>query len=203
MERLKHMKEMLMNAVEGQISGHLDQADAKELGEAIDMIKDLSEAVYYCTITEAMEGDKKEGKHKQEHEMYYPPMRYYTPYYEYEPVYPMYRRGVDGSRQSMGESRYYGDGNYMMYRGGSSSGQNGSSSMSNGSSSAAEGRSAYRRRMYMDGKHTHHDKMKSMQELEAYMQDLATDMAEMVADASPEEKQLLQSKISSLATKIK
>ena len=29
------------------------------MGEAIDMIKDLSEAIYYCTITEAMEKSDK------------------------------------------------------------------------------------------------------------------------------------------------
>jgi hypothetical protein len=40
---------------------HLDSVDAKELGEAIDMIKDLSEAIYYCTITEAMEAKGKES----------------------------------------------------------------------------------------------------------------------------------------------
>jgi hypothetical protein len=40
---------------------HLDSVDAKELGEAIDMIKDLSEAIYYCTVTEAMEAKEKEG----------------------------------------------------------------------------------------------------------------------------------------------
>ena len=53
MERMKHMKETLMNCVQGQL-GDLSSVDTKELGEAIDMIKDLSEAIYYCTITEAM-----------------------------------------------------------------------------------------------------------------------------------------------------
>ena len=53
MERLKHMKEALMCCVEGQM-GHLDKVDAKELGEAIDMLKDLEEAIYYATITKAM-----------------------------------------------------------------------------------------------------------------------------------------------------
>jgi hypothetical protein len=53
MERLKYMKECLMCCVEGQMS-HLDKTDTKELGEAIDMIKDLEEAIYYATITEAM-----------------------------------------------------------------------------------------------------------------------------------------------------
>lgn len=62
MERLKAMKENLMNSVQAQISGNLDCVDAKELGEAVDMIKDLSEAIYYCSITEAMEKNEKEQK---------------------------------------------------------------------------------------------------------------------------------------------
>ena len=59
MERLKHMKESLMNCVQGQMS-HLDTVDTKELGEAIDMLKDLEEAMYYCTIIKAMEGEDKD-----------------------------------------------------------------------------------------------------------------------------------------------
>ena len=56
-KRLEQMKECLVSCVQNQISGHLDQVDTKELGEAIDMIKDLEEAIYYCTITKAMNGD--------------------------------------------------------------------------------------------------------------------------------------------------
>ena len=41
MERMKYMKETLMNCVQGQL-GDLSSVDAKELGEVIDMIKDLS-----------------------------------------------------------------------------------------------------------------------------------------------------------------
>ena len=37
MERLKSMKETLVNCVQGQLS-HLDTVDTKELGEAVDMI---------------------------------------------------------------------------------------------------------------------------------------------------------------------
>jgi hypothetical protein len=33
----------------------LSSVDTEELGEAIDMVKDLSEAIYYCTITKSME----------------------------------------------------------------------------------------------------------------------------------------------------
>ena len=44
MERLKQMKEMLISCVQGQLSD-LQNANTEELGEAIDMIKDLSEAI--------------------------------------------------------------------------------------------------------------------------------------------------------------
>ena len=59
MERLKNMKESLMNAAQAQINGNLECVDTEELGDVIDMIKDLEEAIYYCSITEAM-GENKE-----------------------------------------------------------------------------------------------------------------------------------------------
>jgi hypothetical protein len=53
LERLEHMKKCLVEAVEHEMHS-LGTADAKELGEVVDMIKDLEEAIYYCTITKAM-----------------------------------------------------------------------------------------------------------------------------------------------------
>ena len=41
-----------------------------------------------------------------------------------------------------------------------------------------------------------------MRELEDYAQELTSDLLEMIQDATPEEKQLLQRKIDTLATKI-
>ena len=55
--------------------------------------------------------------------------------------------------------------------------------------------------MYMDEKHTK-DKATQLRELEKYMQELTGDMVEMIQDASPEEKQYLEKKISALASKI-
>ena len=54
MERLIQMKEQLISAIQGQMT-NLKDTNTKELGEAIDMVKDLSEAIYYCTVTKAME----------------------------------------------------------------------------------------------------------------------------------------------------
>ena len=42
-----------------------------------------------------------------------------------------------------------------------------------------------------------------MQELESYMQELASDMTELIQDASPEEKTLIQQKLNTLAAKVK
>jgi hypothetical protein len=72
MERLKYMKETLMNCVQGQL-GDLSSVDAGELGAAIDMIKDLEEAIYYATIVKSME-EKENGKDK-----YYPVSYNYMP----------------------------------------------------------------------------------------------------------------------------
>jgi hypothetical protein len=73
MERMKYMKETLMNSIQNQL-GNLSAVDSKELGEAIDMVKDLSEAIYYCTITKSMEETEEKGKRS---EMYYPSPIYY------------------------------------------------------------------------------------------------------------------------------
>ena len=61
MEQLKNMKQTLVSCIQGQMT-HLDSVDTKELGEVVDMVKDLSEAIYYCTITEAMGEKEKNGE---------------------------------------------------------------------------------------------------------------------------------------------
>ena len=58
-KRLMAMKQNLMCAIEAQLC-NIGEADCEELGEAIDMIKDIAEAIYYCTITEAMEKSTEE-----------------------------------------------------------------------------------------------------------------------------------------------
>jgi hypothetical protein len=56
------MKRQITCAVECALCD-ITNADTHELGEAIDMIKDLEEAIYYATITEAM--NEKENTHKE------------------------------------------------------------------------------------------------------------------------------------------
>lgn len=192
MKQLENMKEMLMSCVQEQMT-HLDSVDTKELGEAVDMIKDLSEAIYYCTITEAMK--EKEGSHDT-YRHYYSDSRDMDRYYG-----RMYYDGQDSG------VRHYSNGN----GGSSSGGNNARGGGTRGYDSypmtmmrdSREGRSPMSRKTYMESKEMHHDQAVQMKELEKYMQELSQDITEMIADASPEEKQILQQRIATLANKIK
>ena len=64
MERLKYIKEALIESAY-EHSKNLDSVDTCELGEVIDMIKDIEKTLYYCTIINDMHESK---QHKQEYE---------------------------------------------------------------------------------------------------------------------------------------
>lgn len=196
-ERIKHMKESLMSCIEGQIC-NIQEVDAEELGCAIDMLKDLEEALYFSTITEAMEGKKKSNN-------------------EYEFEYNIGKQH-ENSRMYDGEqsrsyqepmidyNRMYNDGtSSIMYTSGSNNssggGRNNYSEPMN-MRSEHEGRSPQMRRMYMESKSNHQDKATQLRELEKYMQELSSDITEMISDASSEEKQYLEKKMTTLANKI-
>ena len=190
-KRLTAMRENLAACIEYQLQ-HLEDVDCEELGEAIDMLKDLEETLYFHAITEAMKGEgaygdwpetKKNGYHQyDDSQMYYggwnAPMMYY-----------------DGGRGSRGHS------NYSNGNGHSDSSSYYHEPMMNYERDEREGRSPQNRRMYMEAKYTK-DKATQLRELEKYMQELTSDMVEMIQDASPEEKQYLEKKISALASKI-
>ena len=194
-EALKMMKEQLMSCVQGQL-GDISKVDAHELGEAVDMIKDLAEAIYYCTITESMEKSE-ENKSQGETNINY----YTTPYYN--KMYPDYR---DMERT----------GGYMYYPTGGNGGDSNSGNSGGGRGGRSyytempdimgrdprEGRSPMRRRMYMEGKEMHNDPNSQLRELEAYLQELSSDITEMIKDASPEERATLHQKMTTLASKI-
>ena len=214
MENLKKMKEGLIGVAEGQVYGNIEQVNAKELGEVMDMIKDLSEALYYCTITESMEKQAYEEQHGQP--MYYEQMGMPEPRYMERMPRMMYAdgnssnmsgRSSGGNNARGGGSRGYQDGMIRRYDDGQTSYSMYHEPMPYGYREAMmrdprEGKSGERRKMYMEGK-GYKDKMKQMQDLESYLQELAQDMTEMIQDASPEEKTLMQSKLSTLAAKMK
>ena len=197
-DKYKHLKETLLCAVEGQICD-LPNADAKELGEVVDMIKDLEEAIYYSAITKAMKADEEEmekssrhnNNYRESEQMYYDDRRRYTEY----------NMGSGGGGSSGGSSS--GGSGYTEYaQDGGNRGYTDYNSSMNYARDQREGRSGQSRRSYMEGKEMHKDKQSQMRELEKYMQELTSDMVEMIEHASPEEKQYLEKKLAALSQKI-
>ena len=199
MEDLKLLKKNLMNCVQSQMMNP-EQADTKELGEVIDMIKDLSETMYYCSISEAMEESKKEkemmAKFGRQQPMYYPPYVEQPMYYNGASMYARGSRGGSiGGRRGFDEGHMYYEGNMMpipYYEG----------TYPSEIRDIREGRSGMTRRNYMESKELNHGKEKKMQELEEYMKELSEDITEMIDGSSPEEKQILSQKLSTLANKV-
>lgn len=132
MERLKHIKETLIGCIEGQM-GHLDTVNTEELGDVVDMVKDLEEAIYYCTITKAMEGKEKSGETHH----------YYTEYRDMDrPNGKMYYSEPSGNNMgshtnNTNGSRTYIDWDYPMMR------------------DKREGKSYMSRKTYMEAKEMH------------------------------------------------
>lgn len=182
MEQLKKIEQCLISQVQSQM-GDLKKVNAKELGEVMDMIKDLEEAMYYCSIIEAMDKSKEEKEHSSQpmnisyymegnHDGQMTSTKNYVPYMEYAP----YMMRDEKWRNDHLPTNYYSDG-----------GEN--------------GRSYYSRRMYMENRKSGDDQ-KAMKELEHYMKDLADDMTEMIEKSTQEEKQVLSNKLSQLAQKV-
>ena len=186
-KKMEMMKETLMNCVQSQL-GDLSSVDAKELGEAVDMIKDFSEAIYYCTIVESMQKSDEEKKHAS---MYYPVDYYRDIDRDYGTMYYTDSHGVSHPSANMTTGaqggKYYPGGmrNYPIEI-----------------RDHKEGRSPMTRKTYMERKMHGGDKAVQMQELEKYMHELTEDLTEMIEGASTEEKQMLRNKISALASKI-
>lgn len=52
--QLCEIKTKMLSILMGQLD-HLEELDVCELGEAIDIIKDIAEAEYYCSVVHAMD----------------------------------------------------------------------------------------------------------------------------------------------------
>ena len=61
MMRMSGIEDRLLGMLEEEASRGLGAVDAAEMGEVVDMVKDLAEAKYYCSIVKAMEADDPMG----------------------------------------------------------------------------------------------------------------------------------------------
>lgn len=56
--KMGEIEAKILDMVGMETAAGLAPVDAKELGEAVDMLKDLAEAKYYCSIVAAMEAER-------------------------------------------------------------------------------------------------------------------------------------------------
>lgn len=231
LEPIKDMCKKLEEAVKHELSKGIENVDAKELGEVVDMIKDLYEAkekivkaCYYKGVLEAMEEHdfededeiEDEGRRGYRGQRRDSRGRYMSNRgrrgYESRMMPDMdwddmeYQRDMDRNTHN---KMYYTDGSMSgssSMGGSQSSGSMGSSGgnrgYSDGGRDSREGRSGQSRRGYMEAKEQGADKQKKMKELEDYMKELSTDVTEMIEGASPEEKSMLKNKMQVLMQKI-
>ena len=212
-KNLHCMIEKFTECAKHEVECGIEKLDTKEMGEVADIIKDLCEAEYYAKISKAMDeseyGEDYDMNGPMEERRYYRGQprdsrgRYMRRRGYHEPTYhmtpemyhehtPEYYRDMDKEHGRM----YYTE-----------TGMGNSSHMGTMSRDHREGRSGMSRRTYMETKEMHpgntpEDKQKKVQELEKYMNELATDVTEMITGATPEEKTMLKQKMQTLMQKI-
>lgn len=214
------MVEKLTKCTEMELEKGIENVDTKEMGEVVDMIKDLCEAEYYGKISKAMdeydfedaEEIMDEGRRGYRGQPRDSRGRYMRR--GYQKMMPEYYRDMD-----MDEGRMYytsanasqgsQGGSIGQSSGGSSMGSSSGGSMgySNGMRDMREGRSGQSRRSYMETKEMHkgntqQDKDMKLKELDKYMNELSSDISEMIHDSSNEEKTMLKQKLNGLIQKI-
>ena len=210
---IKHIHETIekiADCAKTEVCKGVENLDTKEMSEVAEILKELCEAEYYATITKAM-GESEYGEDYDMHgpmeeRRYYrgrardsmgrfKSRRGYDEMMDYHEMYPMeHYRDMDREDGRM----YY-----------SGSGSMGSGTRMNESSMRdhREGRSGMSRRSYMETKEMHpgnsaEEKQAKTRELEKYMSELSSDLTEMLAGASAEEKTVLKTKMQTLLSKI-
>ena len=220
-KRIHDMVEKLTKCTEMELEKGIENVDTKEMGEVVDMIKDLCEAEYYAKVSKAMDEHDFDNAEEIMHEgrrgyrgqprdsrgrymrRGYDEMMGYMP--------EMYR---DMDRDSMGRMYYTGNTSTGGSQGQSNSGSSMGSSSSNSMGysdgmmrDSREGRSGQSRKGYVETKEMHkgnseEDKMAKKRELDKWMSDFSSDVKELVGDMTAEEKTLLKTRLNNLQSSL-
>lgn len=215
-ERIHKMVECLTEKTLSELDKGIENVNVEEMSEAVDMIKDLCEAEYRAVIVKSMKkADEEEEEYNKEllralkdeygeegGRRYYDHYRYadgrfapkghgtYRRGYEEPPYYHMpvnyndmeYMRDMDKSRGKMYYSEpiapHVSESNYDRAK-----------------------------RHYTETKEMHkgastEDKEHKMKALDMYIRELSGDISELLNDMTPDERNLLRTKMSNLASKL-
>ena len=216
------MIEKLTESAWCELEKGIECVNTEEMGEVVDIIKDLAKAEYYSKISKAMD----EAEYGEDYDYmgaYDDDMRRG---YKGQPRDAMGRyKSRRGRRMGYDEPPYYHM-NPTMYHDWENKTQEerdrdidrlahgrmyytepvtmttGSMHKTDGTRDNREGKSGIMRKGYMEAKEMGMDKTEKMKSLEEYMKELSSDVTEMIHDASPEEKTMLKSKMQLLMSKI-
>lgn len=213
-KRMHEMQECLTEKALSELEKGTDHVDTCEMGQVVDMIKDLAEAEYRATITKAMEEAKEEEEEydkillrelKEEYgedtgRRFYDHYRYadgrfapkghgtYRRGYEEPPYWHM----TPERYHDMEHSRDMDRGNGRMYY---------------TEPTHTESRYESAKRAYTESKELHkgnepQDKEAKMRELEKYMKEMSDDLLNLMKGMSQEEMNMAKSKLSVLVSKM-
>ena len=215
-KRMHCMIEKLSECAKIKMESGIENVDTCEMGKVVDMMKDLSEAMYYRTLTKTMDESTSEETLEM-FERYGDGRRFYDKYRYADGRFApkgrgTYRRGYDEPYYHMTPEMYrehdpewYRDMDKnrdgLMYY--TDTGMDKNMKMRD----SREGRSGMSRMSYMESKEMHkadtpEDKKANMKSLETYMRELGEDVAELVNDMSSEEKELLKQRMQVIMQKI-
>ena len=199
-KRMHEMIETLTEVAKCEFDKGIENIDTKEMGEVADMIKDLSEAMYYRTITVAMEDSEYgvdydwESRKGYRGQMRDSKGRYMSRRRGYMPM--MYDYDWDNMQMDRDMDREHGKMYYTEPM-----------TMRNDNQTHSESRYDRARRGYEETKAMHksgsvEDKKKTMESLEHYMKELSEEMAELIESMDANEKTMVRSKLQTLAQKV-
>lgn len=220
-ERIHKMQECLTEKAVNEFEKGIENVDTSEMGEVVDMIKDLAEAEYHSIISKAMKkADEEEEEYDKEllrslkaeygeesGRRYYDHYRYangrfapkgkgtYRRGYEEPPYYHMPINYNDPEYMRDMDK----DMGRMYYTEPAVSG--------NGSSHTIESGYDRAKRNYTETKEMHknntpEDKEHKMKALDGYIKELGGDITQLIGDMTAEERNLMRTKLSTLVSKL-
>lgn len=211
-ERIHKMIECLTEKALGELDKGVENVNTEEMGEAVDMIKDLCEAEYKAVIVKSMKkADEEEEEYNKEllralKDEYGEEggRRYYDEYrYKTTGRYAPKGKGTYVGRRGYEEPPYY-----HMYPDRDMDREYGRMYYTEPTATHTS-ESGYDRakRMYTETKEMHkantpEDKEHKMKALDGYIKELGGDITQLIGDMTAEERNLMRTKLSTLVSKL-
>ena len=207
-KRIHEMVECLTEKALQELNRGVETVDTEEFSKVIDSIKDLSEAEYYAKISKAMD-DLDPEEIMEMFERYGDGGRRYYDHYRYADgrFAPKgrgtYRRGYDEPPYwHMTPEMYHDMEQYRDY-----DRKDGRMYYTEPNQMMTESNYDRAKRAYTESRDLHRgntaqDKEAKMRDLEGYFREISTDITDLLADMTQEERSMLKAKVSALATKL-